>query len=73
MKALKTALIGSTLTITAIVLGTGSYNSMVLNDVAFMENDNGIKFAKRLDEMKGKVTRGRMAASVAPAKCSYDY
>ena len=66
MKALKRL----TLTITGIgVLGTvvlGSYNSMFVNNDAFMTADSGIRFTKRLDEINGKVTIGRMAASATP-------
>lgn len=66
MKALKKL----TLTITGFgVLGTivlGSYNSMFVNNVSFMSADSGIKFTKRLDEINGRITIGRMAASAAP-------
>lgn len=66
MKALKKL----SLTVTGLAtLGTlvlGSYNSMVVNNDAFMSADSGIKFTKRLDEINGKVTIGRMAASSTP-------
>jgi hypothetical protein len=66
MKALKKL----TLSITGVaVLGTvvlGSYNSMFVNNVSFMSADSGIKFTKRLDEINGRITIGRMAASAAP-------
>lgn len=66
MKALKKL----SLTITSIAtLGTivlASYNSMVVNNDAFMSANSGIKFTKRLDEINGKVTIGRMAASSTP-------
>ncbi len=66
MKALKKL----SLTITSIAtLGTvvlASYNSMVVNNDAFMSADSGIRFTKSLDEINGKVTIGRMAASSTP-------
>jgi hypothetical protein len=44
----------------------GSYNSMFINNDAFMNQTAGIKFTKRLDEISGKVVIGRMAASSMP-------
>jgi len=44
----------------------GSYNSMFINNDAFMNQTAGIKFTKRLDEISGKVVIGRMAASSSP-------
>jgi hypothetical protein len=43
-----------------------SYNSMIVNNDSFMNANTGIKFTKRLDEINGKVTVGRMAASSSP-------
>lgn len=48
----------------------GSMNSQVLDKNAFMQNKYNIKFAKRLDEMNGKLVEGRMAASVDSSKWS---
>lgn len=51
------------------ILGTvllGSYNSVMVNNDAFMNKTSGIKFTKRLDEINGKVVIGRMAASSTP-------
>lgn len=42
---------------------TGVYNSILVNSDSFMGQDWGIKFVKRLDELQGKITVGRMAAS----------
>lgn len=59
------------LTVTAVVFSglavfaTGFYNSMVMSDNSFMELASSVKFAKRLDEINGKVVVGRMAASTA--------
>ncbi|MCO4753432.1 MAG: hypothetical protein KC478_03070 [Bacteriovoracaceae bacterium] len=63
MKAFKKLTITTTVIAGLAVLGSGSYNSMVMQDTAFMSDNSGIKFAKRLDEMNGKVVVGRMAAS----------
>lgn len=57
--------------LSVIVLGTigvfalGSFNSFNINDkTALLKNDLNIKFAKRLDDLTGKVIMGRMAASI---------
>lgn len=66
MKALKQMSMGF---IMAGVLGTvvlGSYNSIIVNNDAFMNKSAGIKFTKRLDEINGKIVIGRMAASSIP-------
>ncbi|MCT4642393.1 MAG: hypothetical protein N4A33_08860 [Bacteriovoracaceae bacterium] len=56
----------------AIILGSSSfvlgltltaYNSVVINNNSFMSENMGVAFSKRLDEVNGKVTIGRMAAS----------
>jgi hypothetical protein len=44
----------------------GAYNSFILNNTAFMQADSGIRFVKRLDEINGRVTIARNAASIAP-------
>jgi len=63
MKALKKLSLSiTTLGILGSVILAG-YNSMVVNNDAFMTADSGIRFTKRLDELNGKVTIGRMAAS----------
>jgi len=66
MRALKQLSMGF---IMAGVLGTvvlGSYNSIIVNNDAFMNKSAGIKFTKRLDEINGKIVIGRMAASSIP-------
>lgn len=45
-------------------MASGSYNTAVMNDASFMSAATDIKFAKRLDEIKGNVTFGRKAASI---------
>jgi hypothetical protein len=47
----------------ALLAMTGVYNTVVLNNDSFMAFDSGVKFVKRLDEINGRVTFGRMAAS----------
>jgi len=42
---------------------TGIYNTIIIKNDSFMAYDSGVKFVKRLDEINGKVTFGRMAAS----------
>lgn len=66
MKALKKVSLSIVSIATLGTLVLGSYNSMVVNNDAFMTADSGIKFTKRLDEINGKVTIGRMAASSTP-------
>ncbi|MBC75770.1 MAG: hypothetical protein CME64_07125 [Halobacteriovoraceae bacterium] len=63
MKAFKKITFTMAFVSAAAIFGSGSYNSMVMRDTAFMKSDSGIKFAKRLDEYNGKVVVGRMAAS----------
>ncbi|MBT4792414.1 MAG: hypothetical protein HON90_12655 [Halobacteriovoraceae bacterium] len=64
MKSLKKAFYG-TLFLGAIgFVVSGSMNSIVINKKAFLKNDLNIKFAKRLDDMKGEIVIGRMAASI---------
>lgn len=41
----------------------GLYNSLLIKNDSFMAYDSGVKFVKRLDELNGKVTVGRLAAS----------
>lgn len=45
------------------VMASGSYNTMLMQDDSFMSAASDIKFAKRLDEIQGKIVVGRMAAS----------
>lgn len=42
----------------------GSFNSIIVDKDAFMENTLNIKFAKRLDDIKGEYVIGRNAASI---------
>jgi len=48
---------------TVALMASGAYNSMLMGDNSFMTEVSEIKFAKRLDEINGKVVVGRMAAS----------
>ena len=64
MKTVKKAILGMSLTAGLAFVGLGFYNSISVNKTAFFENKLNIKFAKRLDEMNGKIVRGRMAASL---------
>lgn len=41
----------------------GLYNSLLIKNDSFMAYDSGVRFVKRLDELNGKVTVGRLAAS----------
>lgn len=52
----------STLSLGAF-LTLGFYNAMIVNSDSFMHDVSDIKFAKRLDEIHGRVEFGRMAAS----------
>lgn len=45
------------------LLLTGMYNSIQVNSSEFMRTPTDIRFVKRLDEIKGKIRIGRMAAS----------
>lgn len=47
----------------AVLAVTGVYNTVVLKNDSFMAYDSGVKFVKRLDEIQGRITIGRMAAS----------
>jgi hypothetical protein len=67
MKALKKLALTTTCLSVLGVMFSGGYNSLVMSNDAFMEIDSGVKFVKRLDEVNGEVTIGRMAAS-APVK-----
>jgi hypothetical protein len=64
MNAFKKAILGTVLTSSFLMLALGSYNSATLDKSVFKRNDFGIKLAKRLDEIKGEITIGRMAASL---------
>lgn len=64
METTKKAFMGSFIMAAVVAFGIGSYNSVRLNNDAFMANDYGITFSKRLDEVNGKIVIGRMAASV---------
>lgn len=68
MKAFKSFTLATVGIIGLGVLSTGSYNTMVMQDDSFMSASVDIKFAKRLDEIQGKVVVGRMAASASPVK-----
>ena len=52
----------STFGFAALVM-MGLYNSLLIKNDSFMAYDSGVKFVKRLDELNGKVTVGRLAAS----------
>lgn len=52
----------SSVSVVALVL-LGFYNSVLIKNDSFMAYDSGVKFVKRLDELNGKITHGRMAAS----------
>lgn len=67
MKVLKKVALTTTCLSVLASMFAGGYNSLVMSNDAFMEIDSGIKFVKRLDEVNGQVTIGRMAAS-APAR-----
>ena len=65
MKALKRTFFAGVALIAFVVFAIGNLNSFNLaNKSAFLKNDLNIKFAKRLDDLTGKVVMGRMAASV---------
>lgn len=64
MKALKRALFTTTIGASFLMLAIGGYNSAIVDHSAFFKNDLGIKLAKRLDEIKGEIVIGRMAASL---------
>lgn len=68
MKKLKKFMIGSGLVAAALVGGTGFYNSNQMNDLAVFNQDHGIKFAKRLDEMNGEFIAGNRAAASVPTE-----
>lgn len=70
MKAIKSITIFTFFTIAALFVVLGGFNSIYTDQTAFMENDFDIKFAKRIDEMNGEVTVGRLAASLRPWKDS---
>lgn len=63
MKALKRMTLTSLGVATVALMASGAYNSMLMGDNSFMTEVSEIKFAKRLDEINGKVVVGRMAAS----------
>jgi|LULL01.1.fsa_nt_gb hypothetical protein len=64
MKALKRVFIGVTVFVTTSFFILGGMNSIIVDENAFLKNDLNIKFAKRLDDLNGEVTIGRMAASL---------
>jgi hypothetical protein len=64
MKAMKRTFIGTSLLGTAFMVMLASYNTMSVDYTAFSRNDLDIKFSKRLDNITGEVTIGRMAASI---------
>ncbi len=63
MKAFKKMTLASLSVAAMALMASGAYNSMVMSDDSFMTEVSEIKFAKRLDEINGKVVVGRMAAS----------
>ncbi len=64
MKTVKKILLSTTLFGIMTFTFVGFNNSIVVNKTSFLDNRFSIKFAKRLDEMNGEVTFGRMAASL---------
>jgi len=64
MKTLKRATFGTFMIASALMIALGGYNSALVDETAFLRNDFGIKLAKRLDEIKGEIIVGRMAASI---------
>tara|TARA_Y100000768_G_scaffold389043_2_gene391429 strand:- start:19685 stop:20578 length:894 start_codon:yes stop_codon:yes gene_type:complete len=68
MKALKRATLTSCLVFTFLVVAIGGYNTLQVESVQFNRNLFDIKLAKRLDEIKGEITIGRIAASVPKLK-----
>ena len=70
MKAFKKATVWTTTLGILTFLTWGAMNSPVLNKSAFSNNRFNIKFAKRLDEMNGKLIVGRNAASIDRSKWS---
>ena len=64
MKLLKKATIWTFLIGAMVFFIVGTFNSPIYNKSAFLQNKFAIKFAKRLDEVNGEVTFGRMAASL---------
>ena len=68
MRTLKRASIGTFIIASALMMVLGGYNSSIVDKSSFFRNDFGIKLAKRLDEIKGEITIGRMAASIPTLK-----
>lgn len=64
MKLLKKATIWTFLIGAMVFFIIGTFNSPIYNKSAFLQNKFAIQFAKRLDEVNGEVTFGRMAASL---------
>lgn len=65
MKAIKKVFISTFIVGAGSLFLMGSFNSIVVDKATFLKNDLNIRFAKRLDDMNGKVVIGRMAASVS--------
>jgi hypothetical protein len=63
MNALKRITVNTTTVAISGLLLMGFYNSVQMNSDAFMQTSTDIRFVKRLDEIKGTITIGRMAAS----------
>lgn len=63
MNALNKLTLSTTGFTVSLLLFMGVYNSIQVNSYGFMQQPTDIRFIKRLDEIKGKVTIGRMAAS----------
>lgn len=64
MKALKSLFIYSTILGSIGFFALSSMNSINSNEFSFKKNNLNIKFAKRIDEVHGKITIGRTAASI---------
>ena len=63
MNNLKSFTLSTTGFMFTFLMFMGIYNSVQVNSSSFMQQTTDIRFIKRLDEIKGKVTLGRMAAS----------
>jgi hypothetical protein len=63
MTALKRVTVSFSSFAFAVLAVSGVYNTVVLKNDSFMAYDSGVKFVKRLDEIQGRITIGRMAAS----------
>jgi hypothetical protein len=66
MRALNKLSLGTVTLSLFAAIAMGSYNSMIMGDDTFMADSSGISFTKRLDEIRGEIVIGRMAASSIP-------